>query len=62
MDINRYVKANLKDDVDRELETKKITKDEAVEPSDVQETRLHIGELEKVKEATQRAIETLKEI
>ena len=54
--------SHLKDDVDRELEMKKISKDEAVDDEDTKENILQVGELEKVKEATKMAIETLEQI
>ena len=62
LDVIIYVKSDLKDDVDREVEMKKISKDEAVDDEDAKENVLHVKELEKVKEATKMAIETLKQI
>ena len=62
LDVIIYVKSDLKDDVDRELGMKKISKDEAVDDEDTKENILQVGELEKVKEGTKMAIETLKQI
>ena len=44
------------------VEMKKISKDEAVDDEDAKENVLQVNELEKVKEATKMAIETLKQI